>query len=72
MALHFRGPGGQSGSMLSGAVGTLADRVRAVPASLADAAGCPARYLASFMDDVDEVWLVDVFLDQPDGFDPRR
>ncbi len=48
--------------MLSGAVGAVAERVRAVPASLADVAGRPARHLASFMDDVDEVWLVDVLL----------
>lgn len=58
--------------MLSGTVGAVAERVRAVPASLAHAAGRPARHLASFMDDVDEVWLVDVFLDQPDSFEPRR
>lgn len=32
-----------------------------------DLAGLPARHLASFMDDADEVWLVDAFLDQPDG-----
>ncbi len=27
----------------------------------------PARGLASFMDDLDEVWLIDPFLDPPEG-----
>ncbi len=31
--------------------------------------GLPARHLASFMDEVDEVWLLDSFLDQPDSVD---
>lgn len=26
----------------------------------------PAQTLAHFMDDVDEVWVTDVFMDQPD------
>lgn len=29
----------------------------------------PARQLATFMDEVDEVWVLDPFLDQPDGSD---
>ena len=32
-------------------------------------AGGPARWLASFMDDVDEVWLDDTFMDQPGSLD---
>lgn len=41
-------------------------------AGLTDLVGLPARQLASFMDDVDEVWLSDTFLDQPDSVDRAR
>lgn len=38
-------------------------------ATLTGLVGLPARQLTSFMDDVDEVWLADAFLDQPNGID---
>lgn len=41
-------------------------------AALVAMVGLPARRLTAFMDDVDEVWVVDAFLDQSDGFNLRR
>ncbi|HEX2577418.1 MAG TPA: hypothetical protein VHK88_13770 [Aquihabitans sp.] len=35
--------------------------------ALVGLADLPARRLASFMDDLDEVWVQDLFLDQPDA-----
>ena len=57
-----RPPGGQNVSVqrILGLVGVCRSTV-------GDLVGLPARQLASFMDDVDEVWLLDPFLDQPDG-----
>lgn len=31
----------------------------------------PARSLTAFMDGVDEVWMLDAFMDQPDSADAR-
>jgi hypothetical protein len=58
--------------MLRDAVPSIADLLRTGSAIVAEVAGLPARQLASFMDDVDEVWVVDAFLDQPDRFELGR
>ncbi|CAN5756269.1 hypothetical protein BH10ACT1_BH10ACT1_42660 [soil metagenome] len=49
------------------AMSTIVGFIGSVGHSVVGLAGLPARHLSSFMDDVDEVWLVDAFLDQPDG-----
>jgi len=46
---------------------TIVGLLGSVTSSVVELAGLPARHLAAFMDDVDEVWLVDSFLDGPDG-----
>ncbi|QXC59454.1 hypothetical protein KSP35_13705 [Aquihabitans sp. G128] len=48
---------------------TIVGFLGSVTTSVVELAGLPARHLASFMDDVDEVWLDDAFLDQPDRTD---
>lgn len=42
------------------------DLVGTCRAALIDLVGRPARRLTSTMDDFDELWLTDLFLDQPD------
>lgn len=44
----------------------IADLVGTCRAALVDLSARPARQLTSLMDDFDELWLTDTFLDQPD------
>jgi hypothetical protein len=46
--------------------------VGACRSALVDLIGLPARHLTAAMDDFDELWLSDTFLDLPEGADPAR
>lgn len=48
--------------------GTLSGHCREL---LSEIARVPARSLTAFMDEVDEVWMVDAFMDLPESADGR-
>lgn len=60
---------GQNGVMAF-APSALIDIARAGRRVIDDLAALPAQHLASFMDDVDEVWVSDALMDQPGRIDP--
>ncbi len=51
---------------------TIVGLLGACQSMMGGLAGLPARHLAAFMDEIDEVWVLDPFLDQPDTADAYR